>query len=969
MNMTTPNRHGLLPPPPPPFPLTLNHLPFRSLRAFALLALALLLGLAGAAHATGPDLTVGTNRYAVNRSFTYNLGPTGMRGWIWTKWSTYNSDTSTADNPWQILVTSVGTNTPASAAGILTNDVILGAQAGGGAVSLFTNDARKSLGLAIGDAEAANGVLRLLVDRYGVGTNTYTLQLKLTNLAYSATAPYNCPKSERILADAVNVISNKKFSLSGIANPVLGLAKLAAGITNDAVKTYANSICPATGSLQPLVYYDSWTWAYNNIFLTEYFLLTGDTSVTNGIREWTRSLAEAQSMYGTLGHHYTENRHDGTHGSAWGYGPMNACSIPAGISLVLAKKCGISHPKIDPAIDRLGKFESYYVGKGGIPYGEHAPELQSYRANGGRHAMAAMFFGLQGNKPTQTEYFSRMNMAEYNGMECWHCGGDPNYIWGWIAANIGGTNALASRLAQMRWYVDLARRYDGSFVSDAYDQGLSGFTSGDYWAPNLGYQYELDASSLHVLLFSVPRRRIYLTGRNPNPANELSAAAVSNAIWAGHLELTVNGYTTNQLLGCFSEYDPYMRWTVAQALATKPGSTNLVPTLSAMTTNANPRVREASCQALGTIKNPTAIPALVARLRDPDMGVRWKAGGALQEFDAAATTAPYLTDIMKAFIANGSLDQYAIDWADPLREANNCLSALLFKQRPGDTMAAPTDLFYEAVKVGMAQPDGYGRANLANFIQNNLTWEHVQTLAPNIVEAAKEPPPADRMFGQNFPIYAIKTLAKYNVAEGIPLAVRIADKYLLYGGLGNISGEALSVLSDTYRGSAKDALTALYTMQSRAPAQWTNDVQSAINSIQTNSGPALVHFKQITTITATPPALKWPASTATLACSVTDPDNGIPRYHWSKLSGNGTVTFTFNDSTAASNCTATFSAPGTYVLQLACDDGSILDSSTWNWGYQPEGSQTYTNIMGAVYTNITVKVDGSSPASAAATKN
>jgi hypothetical protein len=36
-----------------------------------------------------------------------------------------------------------------------------------------------------------------------------------------------------------------------------------------------------------------------------------------------------------------------------------------------------------------------------------------------------------------------------------------------------------------------------------------------------------------------------------------------------------------------------------------------------------------------------------------------------------------------------------------------------------------------------------------------------------------------------------------------------------------------------------------------------------------------------------------------------------------------------------------------------------MDSSTWNWGYQPEGSQTYTNIIGAVYTNITVKVDGS----------
>jgi len=914
------------------------------------------------------DLIVSTNRYGVIRQFTYNLGPSGMRGWIWTT-PRYNSDLDTGEAPWQILVTSVGTNTPASAAGILTNDVILGAQAGGGAVSVFTNNARKSFGLAIGDAEAANGVLRLLINRDGVGTNqTYALQLKLTNLAYSATAPYNCAKSTRILADAVNVISNKTFTFPCIANPVLGLAKLAVGITNDPVRIYANSICPATGSLQPLVYYDSWTWAYNNIFLTEYFLLTGDTRVTNGILEWTHSLAEAQSMYGTLGHHYTENRHDGTHGSAWGYGPMHGCSIPAGISIVLAKKCGISHPEIDPAIDRLGKYESYYVGKGGIPYGEHAPELQSYRANGGRHAMAAMFFALQGNRPTQTEYFTRMNMAEYNGMESWHCGGDPNYIWGWIAANIGGTNALSSRLAQMRWYVDLARRYDGSFVNDSYDQGGLGGLTVNYWdTPRAYSSYDLEPSSLYVLLFSGPNRRIYLTGRNPTPANELSAAAVSNAIWAGHLELTVNGYTTNELLRCFGEYDPYVRWSVAQTLSTKPGSTNLVPTLIAMTTHADSRVREASCQALGAIKSPSAIPALVARLSDPNMGVRWKAGGALQEFDSAATTASYLTDIMTAFITNGSLDAYSIDWADPLREANTCLSALLFKQRPGDTLTAPTNLFYETVKVGLAQPDGFGRANLARFMLNNMTWTHVQTLAPNIVEAAKEPPPADRMFGQDFPIYAIKTLAKFNVEEGIPLAVRIADKYLLYGGLGNISGEALDVLSSSYRGSAKDALPALYTMQSWAPAN--RQIKDTIDAIQTNSGPALVHFKQITTITATPPALKWPAATTKLACSVTDPDKGIPRYHWSKLSGSGTVTFTINDSTATSNCTATFSAPGIYVLQLACVDRSILDPFTWNWGYQPEGSQTYTNIIGAVYTNITVKVDAASAASAISRKH
>ena len=43
----------------------------------------------------------------------------------------------TAQPPWQILVTAVGTSTPASGV-MAVDDVILGASAGTGAVPLFT---------------------------------------------------------------------------------------------------------------------------------------------------------------------------------------------------------------------------------------------------------------------------------------------------------------------------------------------------------------------------------------------------------------------------------------------------------------------------------------------------------------------------------------------------------------------------------------------------------------------------------------------------------------------------------------------------------------------------------------------------------------------------------------------------------------------------------------------------------------
>ena len=113
----------------------------------------LLLGFPSGARAQAPDLTVGNTRYTVSTNtqyyiggniFTYNLGPTGLRGWIYALGDA-KTDSFTSIAPWQIMVTSVGTTTPAvtPTIGIFqNNDVILGAQAGLPPVSLFTNDSR-----------------------------------------------------------------------------------------------------------------------------------------------------------------------------------------------------------------------------------------------------------------------------------------------------------------------------------------------------------------------------------------------------------------------------------------------------------------------------------------------------------------------------------------------------------------------------------------------------------------------------------------------------------------------------------------------------------------------------------------------------------------------------------------------------------------------------------------------------------
>jgi hypothetical protein len=164
----------------------------------ARLALTLLMGFPGWVRAQAPDLTA-TDLATIDRTYTYNLGPTGMRGWLYRDGNNVGDlGTMTGQKPWQILVATVGAGTPAS--GILaTDDVILGANAGAGNVPVpaFTNDARKSLGWAIVAAEAGDGTVNLKRWRAG-GTTDVSIHLQVMG-AYRPTAPYDCPKSALIL--------------------------------------------------------------------------------------------------------------------------------------------------------------------------------------------------------------------------------------------------------------------------------------------------------------------------------------------------------------------------------------------------------------------------------------------------------------------------------------------------------------------------------------------------------------------------------------------------------------------------------------------------------------------------------------------------------------------------------------------------------------------------------------------------
>ena len=918
---------------------------------------------------------------------SYNLGPTGLRGWMYRDPANMGQEGLQTNQDRQILITAVGAGTPAASAGLAVDDVILGIKAGSGSAlvypaNVFTTDSRKAFGAAITEAEttAKAGVVRILRWRAGVFSE---VQLNLTVMGdYAATAPYNCPKSAAILATAIARLDSETSTsmTGGWSDAAKALALMAAVKPTDAnynavrqkVQNYAHNIAPANLSLSGC---NTWDWGYMNIFLSEYYLRTvadgaPDATALSGINKYTTALAKGQSKYGTFGHGGAEQHADGSlHGSISWYGPVNSAGLVANLGIVLGKKAlmagGIAlDPEIDPAIERGSNFFAYFANKGGIPYGEHEPWSGGHASNG-KDSMAAVMFALQGNRPVETEYFTRMSVAGWVGREYGHTGQGFSYLWSALGAAMGGDEAAAAHLNQVRWHLDLERRSDGSFVYDGGEQYGGSETVGYFGSSSY---YGLSPNACFVLTYSLPLKRLLITGRDALPQNTLNTAKVTNAVAAGPYDRDCVGYSVATLLAAFSEYDPVVRHDAAAQMAAKSLSAAELNVQIALITNGtmspDPNVRQAVCETMGIRKPTEALSALSQRLSDTDLWVRGKASNALKNYGSAASS--QVNTMLTAFTANAT-DPDVIVWDDPIQIANGYLADTLFQAMADNTYAADKQtLLYPALRAGLRQPDGMARMYLGSFLKNKLTQADVLAVAPSIVAAVAERSPADRMFSDVIRYDALNTLAKYKIEEGIPLCLLLKEQ-TWHGD----DWDPFTLLQNTYRGAAKDALPTLYKWQDHIPQfaadgsiggccpgrldNITNKIASTIAAIETDPSPPTLLYLKSMTASASPASFTMPTTQTTLVSNLIDQDQGSPKLIWSKLSGAGAVSFNAVPSTT--NYTATFNTPGKYKLKVAAVDGSILDYNNWitySLGYYD--FQTYNETLAAVTQTVDITI-------------
>ncbi len=694
-----------------------------------------------------PDLTTGGRP---DRTHDWNLGPTGARGWM----SSWRLETRHAR---QILITVVDPGSPAD--GVLRKgDVVLGI-----GDRPFDDDARKMFGRAIDAAEArSDGALRLL--RFRNGTKD-VVTLKLAPLGgAAATAPYDCPKSARLLEAAVAHIARRGLG-GGVQGDVDALALLAAGRPEHAerLRTYAaKSAVHALKHREPTGM-PAWDWGMSNLFLAEYLRTTGDRSVLAAVRDLSRRIAEGRSGVGTWGHGMALDAPDRRLG---GYGAVNQTGVFCWLSLVAARKAGVVDRVVDEAIDHVGGFFRFFSGKGAIPYGDHPP-LWDLHDNNGKNAAVAIGFDLYGDADA-ARHFARTAVAGFSERELGHTGNYFGMLWGPLGAARIGDVAVAAHELELRWFTDLARRPDGSFVY----QGAAG--EDDSY---MGW----DATGAFALALALPIRRLVITGLDTRP--ELRATPdVVQALIADGAAFDASkprdshvGGPTERVLKDLGSWSPAVRYRAAVALAkTDPAP---VEDLVRMLGAENADARYGAAQALEQLgsRAAKAVPDLVAVLGGDDLWLSIRAAYALAGIGKAARSAA--VPVLLKLVAEDRPDDRRSDRARYFAFVlfldghldNGPKRGLLADSIDGVDRA----LLYPAVRRILRLPDGHARSCVAHVYRKLTDAEH-EPIWGDIVKAAAEPAPSGEMFSDGVRLAGLRALGKAKLPEGMRVALDYA---------------------------------------------------------------------------------------------------------------------------------------------------------------------------------------------------
>ena len=716
---------------------------FMAFGIFILLAGANVALAARPAKAKCPDFTKG-DKIPEGWTHDWALGPTGMRGWIYC-------DTHTTTGSRQIKVTKVEKGSPAG--GVLeVGDVILGVHG-----KPFDDDARMLFGKAITKAEKTenSGKLPLMVWRNGKTENIVVTIEPMGS--YSSTAPFDCPKSKKILKKSCAALA-KKMKANPTGGPLItralnALLLLASGETAylPVVKEQAKLLSQYDQSSGVR----TWNYGFVNIFLGEYVLATGDrTYVDEGLKRITKMAVDGQSVVGSYGHGFIDEKT----GRLGGYGMMNSPGLLLTYSMVLARRAGLDIPNLDNAINKSTSFLEFYVGKGAIPYGDHNPWIETHDDNG-KCGLAAVLFDHQGNA-SATEFFSRMSVADHGPRrDEGHTGNYFNMTWAMPGVVRSGSHASGAWIEEFGWYYDLARRWDGTFVYQGAPE------------PRPQSYNNWESTGAYLLGYAYPLKKTYLTGRKRSAAPAVNRATAESLLddgggWTNKDRTSYyDSLTVRQLLRRLSSWSPTVRERSAMALGRRKD--DVITKLIRMLNAPDLYTKYGACQALKMQRGrgTAAVPALLRTFRSNDLWLRILAGEAIAGIGEPAK--PAVSKMLARYIRSDPKN-------DPRNMEQRYLSFALFNRRGGligrSLEGVDRKLLIKAVRLGLRNEDGRARGSLGS-VYKNLTFDEIKPLLPDIYQAIIEPAPSGIMFSAEIRMSGLELFAKNRINEGIEMLV------------------------------------------------------------------------------------------------------------------------------------------------------------------------------------------------------
>ncbi len=335
---------------------------------------------------------------------------------------------------------------------------------------LKEEDPRVLLGNWITEAEAKDGVMKLMV-KEAPDAPAREVIVKIPVLgAYSDTWPLNCAKSDKIVRNHADALATHITSAEiGISGAVLFMLSTGEEKDLEVVRGWMKKFVadykkPAEGN-------ETYPWfaGYTGPGFCEYYLRTGDASVLPAIKDMADSLS--RTIY--------NGSWMGRGGAAYGYmggGHLNAASLHAATFLLLARECGV---EIDEHTLQTTLAHFYrFAGHGNVAYGDHLPE-GGFTGNGKTEGMAFTMQAAANLHPDgEKSVYAKArdisaNKAFYNTSWLFHghTGGGIGELWKGRAMGLvreKRPEPYRSFMNERLWMYELARTHQGAFgwVSD-----------------------------------------------------------------------------------------------------------------------------------------------------------------------------------------------------------------------------------------------------------------------------------------------------------------------------------------------------------------------------------------------------------------------------------------------------------------------------------------------------------------------